>query len=219
MNIILLGPPGIGKGTQGDIIAARFGIPKISGGDMLREETRKATTLGQEIKTCIDRGELVTDIVVMEIMRQRLRRPDCKNGFILDGFPRTLEQAEALERMITIDLALNLTAPRKELLARMAGRLTCRQCGGIFHVKFNPPKRKGVCDKCGGELYIREDQKESVVIKRLEIYEKETKPLTEYYKKKELLKNVNATGAIEDVSARVQRTIDDFKKGVKVHGK
>lgn len=212
MNIILLGPPGIGKGTQGDILATRLGIPKISGGDMLREEGNKGTTLGQEIKTYMDRGELVHDLVVMEIMRQRLKRPDCKNGFILDGFPRTLEQAEALEKMITIDLVLNLAAPRKELLARMAGRLTCRQCGGIYHVKFSPPKKKGVCDKCGGELYVREDQKEGVVSKRLEVYEKETRPLTEYYKKKGLLKNVNATGAIEEVSARVQKTVDYFRK-------
>ncbi len=212
MNIILLGPPGIGKGTQGDILAAKLGLPKISAGQMMREEAAKGTKLGRMIKAYIDRGELVPDETTMKMMDARLCRPNCGKGFILDGFPRTLAQARALGKIACIDLVLNLSAPRKELIERIAGRLTCSRCGEIYHVKFSPSKREGECDRCGEALYAREDQKEAVVGKRLEVYEKETKPLTEFYKKRGLLKNVKAAGSINEVARLVEKAINDFRK-------
>jgi adenylate kinase len=215
MNLILLGPPGIGKGTQGDILSERLGIPKISAGQMMREEAKRNTPLGKMIKAHIDHGELVPDRTTMEMMDKRLRRPDCARGFILDGFPRTLAQAEALGKITRIDVVLNLAASGEEIMERISGRLTCRKCGEIYHKKFAKPKKGGVCDKCMGELYVREDQEADVVRRRFQVYEKETRPLIEYYKRKGILKNVKAEGSIEDVAKLVGKAVDDFMKVTK----
>jgi adenylate kinase len=212
MNIVLLGPPGIGKGTQADALAAKLRIPKICTGDIMRDEARKRTPIGRKAKSYMDRGELVPDRIVLEIMEKRLKENDCRKGFILDGFPRTLVQAKGLERVTKIDMVLNFTASEKEVLERITGRLTCKYCSEIYHSKFARPKKQGVCDKCNGELYQREDQKEDVVRRRLEVYEKQTKPLIDYYSKKGVLADVDATGSREDVSRRMLKTISDFEK-------
>lgn len=210
----MLGPPGIGKGTQADMLSAKLRVPKISTGDMMREEAAKGTELGRKVKAYMDRGELVPDSTTIELMRKGLDRPDCRKGFMLDGFPRTLAQAKALEKITAIDLVLNLAASKREIIERITGRLTCRKCGEIYHVKFAKPKKEGVCDKCGGELYRREDQKEAVVKKRIEVYERETKPLIEFYRKKGILRNVDAKGNKNEVSKRISKAIDEFMKGV-----
>lgn len=212
MNLVLLGPPGIGKGTQADMLASKLRIPKISSGDILREEARKGTALGKKIKAYMNRGDLVPDEVVMEIVKQRLLRPDCRNGFILDGFPRTIAQAEYVEKIAKIDLVLNLSASKKELIERMAGRLTCRECGEIYHSKSSPPKKDGICDRCGGGLYQREDQKAEVVERRIEVYERQTKPLISYYKNKGILANIDAKGGKDEVAKNVEKAVDNFRK-------
>jgi len=210
MNIILLGPPGIGKGTQAIMLSEKLGIPKITTGDIMREEAKNGTELGKKVEDYMNRGELVPDRTVIKIMSKRLSSKDCKKGFVLDGFPRTLVQAGGLEKITKIDLVLNLSAPKKDLIERMAGRLTCRSCGSIYHRKYSPPKKPNVCDACGGGLYRREDQKESIIKKRLEVYERQTKPLTEYYKKRGLLKNINAEGTKEEVAKTVGKVIKNF---------
>jgi len=220
MNIILLGPPGIGKGTQADTLAAKLRIHKICTGDIMREEAKKGSLLGKKVKAYMDRGELVPDAIVISIMKKRLSRNDCKRGFILDGIPRTTAQAKALEKTARIDLVINLTAPENEIIERITGRLTCRYCGEIYHVKFARPKKHGACDKCSGELYRREDQKEAIVKKRLEEYDKKTRPLIEYYRKKKLLFNVDASGSKDGVAKRIWKVIDAFtKKSIKKRGR
>ncbi len=212
MNIILLGPPGIGKGTQADVLAARLHLTKICTGDMMRAEAAKGTPLGRKVKGYMDRGELVPDIITIEIVRKRLARPDCRKGFIFDGFPRTLAQAKGLEKAARIDMVLNFKAPRREIMERITGRLTCRFCGEIYHKKFARPKKNGACDKCSGKLYQREDQKEEVVRTRLLVYEKQTRPLIAYYRKKRLLFDIDAKGRKEDVAKRTWKVIDAFIK-------
>jgi adenylate kinase len=210
MNIIFLGPPGIGKGTHAEIVSKRMGIPRISTGEIMRDEVKKGTDLGKEVKSCMDAGGLVPDELVIDIIKERIRKDDCRKGFILDGFPRTVTQADELKDIAKIDLVLNLTAPHRVIIERIAGRLTCRKCGAIYHVKNIRPKKKGVCNKCGGELYRREDQDKKTVEKRLELYEKRTKPLIEYYRKKGKLKEVNVEGGKEEVSKRIDHAIRNF---------
>ncbi len=212
MNLILLGPPGIGKGTQAEILSAKFSIPKISTGDMFREEIKRKTQLGQDASSYMQRGELVPDSIVMAIIRKRLSESDCRKGFVLDGFPRTLAQAEALEKITKIDLVLNLSASKKELIERMAGRLTCKGCGQIYHLKHSPPEKRGVCDSCRGELYQREDQKAEVLTKRIEVYEKQTKPLISYYRNKGILVDVDARGSSDKVTKNVEKALGAFMK-------
>lgn len=216
MNIIFLGPPGTGKGTHAEIVSKKQDIPKVSTGEMMREEVRKGTDLGNEVKTYMDSGELVPDELVIDMIKKRTSQEDCMRGFLLDGFPRTVMQAEELEKITNIDLVLNLTAPDKVIIERMAGRLTCRKCGAIYHMKNIPPAKEGVCDVCGGGLYQREDQKKKAVEKRLEMYEKRTKPLIEYYRKKGILREVNVERGREEVSEKIDNVINDFirSKGV-----
>ncbi len=216
MNIIFLGPPGIGKGTHAEIVAKTYGIPRIATGEILREEIKKGTKLGNEVKAYMEAGELVPDELVIDIIKKRISQKDCEKGFVLDGFPRTEMQAEELDRITNIDLVLNLVAPHEVIIERITGRLTCRKCGAIYHIKNIPPKREGVCDRCGGELYRREDQSEKAVEKRLEIYEERTKPLIEYYRKKGILVEVNVEGEKDEVAERIDKAIREFfeRKGV-----
>ncbi len=210
MNIIFLGPPGIGKGTHAEVLSRTYGIPAISTGDIMREEVRKGTDLGNEVKTYMDSGDLVPDELVIDIIKKRIREDDCRKGFILDGFPRTVTQADELEDIAKIDLVLNLTAPHRVVIERIAGRLTCKKCGAIYHAKTITPQREGTCDICGGKLYRREDQGKKAVEKRLELYEKRTKPLIEYYSRKGKLKEVNVKGGKVEVSERINKAIKDF---------
>ena len=216
MNLIFLGPPGIGKGTHAEIVAKKYGIPRISTGEIMREEIKKGTVLGKEVKTYMDAGELVPDEIVIDILKKRISLDDCKKGFILDGFPRTVMQAEELEGVTNIDFVLNLTAPHKVIIERITGRLTCRKCGAIYHVKNIRPRKGGECDLCGGELYHREDQTEEAVEKRLEMYEHRTKPLIDYYRKKGVLKEVGVEGEKKDVAKRVDKVINEFVKSRKI---
>jgi adenylate kinase len=196
MNLILLGPPGAGKGTQAERIAALYSTPHISTGDIFRENLRRGTELGLEAKVYMDRGELVPDELVIDIVKDRLAAPDCRGGFILDGFPRTVAQADALSAMLAktgmpIGHVLNIKVPDEVVVSRLTARRTCSACGGVCHLLYDPPKEEGVCDECGGELYCRDDDSEETVRARLEEYTKKTQPLIDYYQSKGLLRNID----------------------------
>jgi len=212
MNIILLGPPGAGKGTQAKMLVEKFGIPQISTGDILRANLKAQTPLGLEAKKFMDAGKLVPDEVVIGIAGNRLLEDDCKKGYMLDGFPRTVAQAEALDEMLTkrgsgIDHVISVDVPNSDLMARLTGRRTCRQCGAGFHLVFDPPKVSGVCDKCSGELYQRDDDNEATVGARLEVYARQTQPLIDYYKAKGLLRPIPGQGEIEAVFQRIVKVL------------
>lgn len=212
MNIIMLGPPGAGKGTQAKMMVEKLGIPQISTGDMLRAAVKEGTELGRKAKEYMDQGKLVPDEVVIGIVKERLSAPDCEKGFILDGFPRTIPQAEALDKVLGelgkgIEYVINVVVPNEDLLTRLTGRRTCRQCGAMYHVVFNPPQKEGVCDKCGGELYQRDDDKEETIIQRLKVYENQTAPLIEYYRGKGVLYDVDGTGSIQEIFQRILKIL------------
>lgn len=216
MNLILLGAPGAGKGTQAKIIMDRYGIPQISTGDMLREAVAKGTELGKKAKEYMTQGKLVPDEIVIGIVKERLAQKDCENGFILDGFPRTLNQAEALDKMLIemgkkIDAVINVNVPEEEIVKRIVNRRTCKNCGSIYHLIYSPPKKPGICDKCGGELYQREDDKEETVRERYRVYKKNTEPLIDYYKKKGILYDVDGTKDIEGVKKEVLGILEKIK--------
>lgn len=208
MNLILLGPPGAGKGTQAKMMVEKYGIPQISTGEILRENLKAKTELGLEAKKYMDAGGLVPDEVVIGIVANRIKEDDCQKGYMLDGFPRTVPQAEALNEILAkegsgIDDVISIEVPNEELLGRLTGRRTCRKCGQGYHVMFDPPKKEGVCDKCSGELYQRDDDNETTVSSRLEVYTQETQPLIDYYKGKGLLRPVDGVGQIKEIFDRV----------------
>jgi adenylate kinase len=203
LNIVLLGAPGSGKGTQAERIAPAYGLPHISTGDILRAAVRAGTELGATAKRFMDAGELVPDEVVIGIIRERLTEPDAAAGFMLDGFPRTLEQAVALDGMLeqagrALTLVLLIDVPEEELVQRLAGRRACRSCGRGYNVVFDPPKSEGVCDVCGGELYQRDDDNETTVRNRLAVYGRQTEPLIGYYRDKGILATVYGGGRVPD---------------------
>lgn len=208
MNIILFGPPGAGKGTQAEIISALLGIPTLSTGAMLREAIREQTPLGLSAQKAISEGSLVSDDVVIGIVKERISKDDCKGGFILDGFPRTIPQAKALEEMgAGIDKVLMIDVPDEDIVERMSGRRVCPGCGASYHVKHNPSKDGATCDKCGTELTLRADDKPEVVKHRLDIYHGETEPLIGYYKEKELLVSVDGRMEPAEVTANVKKVL------------
>ena len=204
MKIVLLGPPGAGKGTQAKSISNRYSIPHISTGDIFRKNISEETPLGIEAKRYMDNGQLVPDEVTINMVKDRLTWEDCKNGYLLDGFPRTVAQAEALEEFLAgrneeLDTALCIEVPKDFILERMTGRRVCLQCGASYHIKFNPPTKEGVCDVCGSEVVQRKDDVEETVKERLEVYERQTQPLIDFYKTKNLLSTVDGTKAINEV--------------------
>jgi len=208
MNILFMGPPGAGKGTQAERIVAEFGIPHISTGDAFRLAMKEGTPLGLKAKEYVDQGLLVPDDVTNGIVRERLQQDDCKNGFLLDGYPRTPAQAEALDGMLKetgrrIDHVISLVVDRDMLLKRLTGRRICKSCGATYHILFNPPKQEGVCDKCGGELYQRSDDTEEKVGTRLDEYLSKTEPLLRYYRDQGLLREVNGEQEIDAVTAQI----------------
>jgi len=214
MRLVFIGPPGVGKGTYAAAVSQRFGIPHISTGDMIREEIKRGSELGRKLKEYVERGLLVPDEIVTEMVRERLSREDCKRGFILDGYPRTLKQAEELDGITAIDLVLNFVAPDEVIIDRISGRRICRVCGAIYHVKYMPPKVPGVCDRCGGPLYQREDDNPEVVARRLEVYRQQFAPIIEYYRRKGVLVDVDASEQAEVVVPRVLKLLESrFAKG------
>ncbi|KUO42439.1 MAG: adenylate kinase [Candidatus Hadarchaeum yellowstonense] len=181
MNLIILGAPGSGKGTQTTRLKAKLNIPAISTGDIFRKEIKEETELGKRIKKYLDSGQLVPDEIVIDVIKERIKQPDCKNGFILDGFPRTLEQAKALDKIVKIDACINLSVPKEIIVKRLSARRTCKNCGEIYNLLVLKPKVDGVCDKCGGPLFQRDDDRESVIEERFRVYERQTEPLLKYY--------------------------------------
>ncbi|MBQ2719588.1 MAG: adenylate kinase [Clostridia bacterium] len=208
MKIIFLGAPGAGKGTQAEIVSERFGIPTISTGAIIRQAVKEGTPTGIAAKTYIDNGALVPDDVVVSIIQERLAAPDCKNGFILDGFPRTVPQAEALERMgIRPDAVISLEVDDEVIVSRMSGRRVCGECGATYHVVSLPPKREGACDKCGSALTVRRDDKPEVVCDRLRVYHETTEPLKGFYASLGLLLSVRGADSVGETTARTLRAL------------
>jgi len=213
MNLILLGPPGAGKGTQAQMIVERYHISQISTGDILRRAVKEGSPLGKKAKSFMDEGQLVPDEVVIGIIDERLRASDCNPGFILDGFPRTIAQAEALQPILTqmgksIDHVINIEVDPEELVRRLTGRRTCKNCGAMFHIHFHRPKVEEICDRCGGTLYQREDDKEETIRIRLNEYQKETAPLIQYYRLKTYLRSIQGVGGQEEIFKRIVRLLD-----------
>lgn len=198
MNLVLLGAPGAGKGTLAAILIDKMGVPSISTGNILREAIKNGTELGKKAKAFMDEGKLVPDDVVIGMLEARIAQPDCAKGYILDGFPRTIPQAEALDRIAKIDCALSLEVPDEVIAQRMSGRRVCLKCGATYHIENFPPKKEGVCDSCGEPLVIREDDKPEVVRSRLETYHKVTEPLIGYYQKQGKLKSIDGTQGIDN---------------------
>jgi len=212
MNIVLLGPPGAGKGTQAKMLVDRYGIPQISTGEILRDNLKAKTELGLEAKKYMDEGRLVPDEVVIGIIANRIREDDCQKGYMLDGFPRTVAQAEALDKILSdrgsgIDHVISIEVPSEELMGRLTGRRTCRKCGQGYHVIFDPPKNEGVCGKCGGELYQRDDDNEETVGNRLKVYADQTQPLINYYQDKGLVRSIEGVGLIKEIFERVVKVL------------
>lgn len=213
MNLVLLGPPGAGKGTQAERISSLYGVPHISTGDIFRDNLKRGTELGRKAKEYMDRGELVPDEVVIGIVRDRLAEPDCGRGFILDGFPRTVAQADALKAMLgemgkAIDHVLNVQVQEEEVVQRLTARRTCRSCGKIYHLVFDPPARDDVCDACGGELFCRDDDKEETVRARLREYDAKTSPLIDYYAREGLLRNIDGAAPMDEVLEKIRAVVE-----------
>jgi adenylate kinase len=217
VRIILLGPPGAGKGTQATRIAQAQGIPHISTGDILRANVREGTDLGREARRYMDAGDLVPDDVILGMVGDRLRDPDAEGGFLFDGFPRTVPQAEALERLLVdratpLDVVLRLAVAKDEVVTRLTGRRTCSGCGRIFHLEYDPPSVGGRCDECGGELQQRDDDREDVVLNRLEVYAAQTEPLEHFYWERGLLRDVQAVGSVDEVFASAASILAEYEQ-------
>jgi adenylate kinase len=206
--LIFLGPPGAGKGTQARAVAERLGVPQISTGDMFRDHVAHGTELGRQAKAVMERGELVSDEIVVAMVAERIARTDCEDGFLLDGFPRTQEQAERLEKLLEETkrpgaLAVNLRVSYNDLIRRLTGRRTCKVCGEIYNIYYRPPKQEGRCDRDGGELFQRPDDREEVIRERLSEYEKKTRPLVDFYRQRQALLEVDGEGAPEELTERL----------------
>ncbi len=215
MRVILLGPPGAGKGTQAVRLVERWGVPHISTGDILRANVREGTPLGQEAKRYMDAGDLVPDDVIVGMVGDRLAEPDAATGFLLDGFPRTVPQARALEALVNerdtpIDVVLRLVVDQDDVVARLTGRRTCAECGRIFHVDTDPPSQPGRCDDCGGDIVQRDDDREEVVLNRLEVHRTQTAPLEDFYFERGVLRDISAVGSVDEVTDRAVAVLTEY---------
>ncbi len=216
MIIVLFGPPGSGKGTQAKLLAEKYGVPHISTGDILRENLNNETKLGLKAKTYMDKGELVPDDVLIGLIKDRLSQPDCASGFLLDGYPRTLPQAETLSKILSelgknLDVVLNIDVPAEKLLKRLAGRRMC-VCGASYHILFNKPKQESICDLCGSKLYQRDDDKEEAIMNRLDVYQNQTRPLIDHYTQAGVMLTINGAADIEVVFNGICRMLDELRK-------
>lgn len=207
MKLILLGAPGAGKGTQAEMICQTLSIPQISTGNIIRAQIKSGTELGLRVKAIVESGALVSDELVVELLKDRISQPDCANGFVLDGFPRTIPQAEALEKICAIDAVLEIYVPDEKIISRMSGRRTCPACGASFHIEYNPPKKEGVCDTCGAQLILRPDDDPKVVASRLKVYHDQTEPLIGFYKSRGLLKTVEGQEELADTTRLVKEAL------------
>lgn len=213
MKLILLGPPGAGKGTQAKRMVERYGIPQISTGDIFRKAIADGTDVGLEAKRFMDEGKLVPDDVVVKLVAERLREEDCRNGYILDGFPRTIVQAETFSELgstAKIDKVISIDVDLDALMLRLTGRRSCRECNAVYHIRFNPPAKDGICDKCGGELYQRDDDTEETVGKRIETYTRQTEPLIDYYERKGNLAVIDGNGSIDEIFGNITKVLDNL---------
>ena len=214
MKIIMLGAPGAGKGTQAKMIAEKYGIPHVSTGDIFRANIKNGTELGMEAKKYMDQGLLVPDELTVKILLDRVAQEDCRNGYVLDGFPRTIPQAEVLDKAIKelgdkIDYAIDVEVPDENIIRRMSGRRACLSCGSTFHIEHVPPKKEGICDRCGKELILRDDDKEETVKNRLDVYHKQTQPLIDYYTGQNILKTVDGTADMMDVFTAITEILGE----------
>ena len=212
MKLVIFGPPSAGKGTQAQKLSKKYGIPQIATGDLLREHVAKKTPIGLKVKAILDAGKLGPDDLIVQIIKERVSQPDCRNGYLLDGFPRTMNQAKELEKMTDIDLVLNIGVDTELLVERAVGRRICPKCAAVYHVTFNPPKKTGVCDKCGSNLIQRDDDKEETIRKRLKVYQEQTEPLIEHYRKKGKLMNIDGSLGIDGVFEQMVRAVDRLEK-------
>lgn len=213
MRVLLVGAPGAGKGTQAKLLKERLAAPHISSGDLLRDAVQRGTELGMKAKAYMERGQLVPDSVLISAMRERLREADCRQGFLLDGFPRTVRQAEALEEVLCelsthLDAVITIEVPEEDLVMRLCGRRTCRGCGALFHVVLDPPRLAGVCDRCGGELFQREDDREDTIRERLSVYERTTRPLLKWYEHRRTVASVDGVGGQAEVLDRILTCVE-----------
>jgi len=208
MNIILIGPPGVGKGTQAKFLVSEFNIPQISTGDMLRTNIKNGSLLGKEAQIFMNAGNLVPDEVILGMMETRLSESDCQNGYILDGFPRTIPQAEGLEKLLSqmskdLDSVLVLNVDHDKIVGRLSSRRSCKDCGAVYNILFDPPEQEGICNSCNGELYLRDDDRPDTIRKRLSVYTSQTEPLIEFYSQKDKVKSIDGSGNIGDVRNRM----------------
>ncbi len=213
MKIIMLGAPGAGKGTQAKLIAEKFGIPHVSTGDIFRANIKEGTALGKEAKEYMDKGQLVPDELTVRILLDRVSKEDCKNGYVLDGFPRTIPQAEVLDNEVAklgekIDFAIDVEVPDDDIIRRMGGRRACLKCGATYHVEHIPPKKEGICDVCGSELVLRDDDKPETVKNRLDVYHKQTQPLIDHYSKQNILRTVDGTKDMHEVFDNIVKLLE-----------
>lgn len=214
-RVVLLGPPGAGKGTQAKLLQDRFAARQISTGDILRKAVADQSPLGKQASEYIRRGELVPDRLIIDLVAERLKEKDCETGFVLDGFPRTIAQAQSLEEILKrmglgLDCVLSVQVPHKLIVERLSGRRTCKGCGALYHVVFDPPKAAGTCNRCGGELFQRDDDREETVTNRLKVYEDQTAPLVSYYRERGLLREIDGVGEVEDIGKRVFRALGEL---------
>jgi adenylate kinase len=208
MNLIFLGAPGAGKGTLATLLSKDYGIPQISTGDLFRAAVKEGSELGKKVKGIMEKGELVPDSLTVELVKERLGKPDAQQGYILDGFPRTVAQADALAEFQKIDAVINFSISDELVIRRLSGRRVCRSCGAIYHIENMPPKVEGTCDRCGGELYIRDDDKIESIKNRLRVYKEQTEPLIAYYREKELLREIDSSTSPEDSLRQIKSLLE-----------
>ena len=214
-RVVLLGPPGAGKGTQAKLLEEKFAAPQISTGDILRKAVAEQGVLGKQASEYIHRGELVPDQLIIDLVAERLKEKDCEKGFVLDGFPRTIAQAQSLEEILkkmglALNCVLSVQVPHELIVERLSGRRTCKGCGALYHVVFDPPKSAGTCNRCGGELFQRDDDRAETISNRLRVYDNQTAPLVSYYRERGLLKSIDGVGKVEDIGKRMIQALGDI---------